>query len=471
MRKLFKYYLPLLLLLFWFNSCEDYLDVNDDPNRLTEVGLNSLLPAIELRLADAQYSATQTAAQVTQQTGSYFGYFENSTMAGTWSTLYLRVLANANILAQQAATAKAPNYEGIGYALQAYGLTMLTDIWEAAPWTQAFDGSNNLEPAYDDQPVLYNEISSLLDRALPLLQYTPVDCTAEICVAASSDLIYGGDLDKWIKMVYALRARLAVHLLNKGNANATAAISAASQAFASNDDDFEFAYNAVTRNPWHTDVALANNTGNLTVAQGVYAVQLLNGDIYNVIDPRREILLGEADGGNYVGVNSYDDNAPTNTVDFTVDTYQSREQTPMAMLTYAEMKFIEAEANLQLGQSGPAYTAYLAGIQASMDKYGVADAAAYLSDPAVAVGAANLTLDLVMKEKYLAMYLNYEVWTDMRRHNYATAVYRGFVVPDTQRWGGPAQRALFPIDEFNRNGTEVGKVVRSYSTPMWRDGN
>ena len=101
MRKHFKYIIPLLLLVFSLTNCEDYLDINDDPNNLTEVGLASLLPAIEYRLADAQYSVSYQAAQATQQTASYFGYFENFRMGGAWSILYLRVLANADILARK----------------------------------------------------------------------------------------------------------------------------------------------------------------------------------------------------------------------------------------------------------------------------------------------------------------------------------------------------------------------------------
>lgn len=467
MRKHISYFLILAFLTVGFHSCEDYLDINDDPNRLTEVSLAALLPSIQLELAEGQYSLNYQAAQATQQTGGYFGYFENFTMGAAWSTLYLRVMSNAVVLSKQAAAEDVPNYEGIAYALQAYALSLVADSWEAAPWTGAFDGSNNLQPAYDSQEQLYATVNQLLDKALPLLQYTP-NCANELCVTAASDLIYRGDMAKWIKMVNALRARTAVHLLNKGNANATAALTAAANAMADAGDDFQFAFNASYRNPWHTRVALANTTGNFTVAPGGHAARLLDGQIYSVADPRRDVLLGVPDGGTYIGIDSYDDDAPSNTLDFNVDTWHSREQTPMLFLTFVEMKFIEAEANMKLGQSGPAYTAYLAGIEASMAKYGV-DGAAYLADPAVAVGAGNLTMDLIMKEKYIALFLHHEVWTDMRRHNYSTDVYRGFVVPDTQRWGGPAQRALYPTEEFNRNGNEVGKVVKDFAARMWRD--
>ena len=39
---------------------------------------------------------------------------------------------------------------------------------------------------------------------------------------------------------------------------------------------------------------------------------------------------------------------------------------PSMMMTYAELKFIEAEANLMLGQTGPAQTAFEAAVAASV---------------------------------------------------------------------------------------------------------
>src|SRR5690606_33975032 len=96
------------------------------------------------------------------------------------------------------------------------------------------------------------------------------------------------------------------------------------------------------------------------------------------------------------------------------------DDSPLIIVSYPEVKLMEAEAALRAGQMERAYTAYLEGIRASMDllEVSTAEATAYLSDPAVAVGAANLTLDLIFKEKYVMTYLNPESWNDARRHDY-----------------------------------------------------
>ena len=53
-------------------------------------------------------------------------------------------------------------------------------------------------------------------------------------------------------------------------------------------------------------------------------------------------------------------------------------------------------------------TAYLEGIKANMQKLNLADSSIthYTTLPAVAVGSANLTLALIMKEKYIGCFLN-----------------------------------------------------------------
>ncbi|MCG7860549.1 SusD/RagB family nutrient-binding outer membrane lipoprotein, partial [Flavihumibacter sediminis] len=80
-----------------------------------------------------------------------------------------------------------------------------------------------------------------------------------------------------------------------------------------------------------------------------------------------------------------------------VNGYYSRGNAPLALVTYAEMKFIEAEAAFRADNKPRAYAAYLAGIAAHMNKMGVptADRDAYLSEPTVSVGEANITLELI----------------------------------------------------------------------------
>src|SRR5690606_38131532 len=100
---------------------------------------------------------------------------------------------------------------------------------------------------------------------------------------------------------------------------------------------------------------------------------------------------------------------------------------PLLIATYAELKFIEAEAALPANRQR-AYDAYLAGINANMDKRLVPAAdpelVAYMA--AAAVGVNALTVDHIMREKDVATYLNPEAWNDARRYDYK---YKDFGMP------------------------------------------
>lgn len=445
------------------SSCDDYLDVNEDPNRVTAVSLDALLPTTIEATSSAHYSSARQACQVSQQIASYFNYPEIFTMDGTWSTIYLKALNNLDHLVKQAEADDSPHYAGVAKVLQAVNIGLLADNWEAVPYGEAFEGADNFTPAYDNQEKLYTTINSLLDDAILDLQ-----STSSLFSPAGDDLAFAGDLAKWIKLAYTLKARYAMHLSNKGGSVATDVLTALEKGMLSNDDDFQLTYNATNKNPWHTNVALANATGNLSVAPASYIVAIMSATADG--DPRLSLYADTTGTGAsvYVGLNAFDENALTNTVDFSTATWHSTESAPILMTTFAEAKFLEAEAALMAGDKGRAYTAYLAGIAASMDKLGV-DASAYMAHADVAVGADNITLADIMREKYIALYLHTESWVDMRRHAFSSSIYPDFEVPVVGPLTAAIQRVRYPDTEFDRNNANATANSKDASEKMWRD--
>ena len=477
-------YIKLLFLGFIFiglTSCENYLggDFNDNPNKVTAVSLQAMFPVAVESTSDLHYKIAFTTSQVTQQMygggASDHGVF---TLASSWTEAYLVSMNNLNQLIIQAQEENLPHYEGMAQVLMALNLGIVTDNWESAPFNEAFSGFDIPKPAYDSQESIYASIASLLNDGIANLSTPDV----EGLEPGSDDLVYDGDMIAWVKFAYALKARYAIHLSNKGGSAAGDALSALGNAFTSNDDDFELVYNAVNRNPWHTTPVLANNTGNITIWPGAYFIDNLNGVNFPldglIEDPRVRVLTnttadnilepitGGTLDGNVIGNANLDEG-----------TYYTTESAPLSMISYVELKFIEAEAELMNGNSGNAYNAYLEGIAANMDKVGV-DATSrdtYLADANVAVGSGGLTLALIMKEKYIALFLNPEVWVDMRRHSYSTTIYPnlappppGIQSPDVPEGSFP-QRALYPLDEYNRNNENATSSTKDFAVKMWRD--
>ena len=67
---------------------------------------------------------------------------------------------------------------------------------------------NILNPAYDKQEVILNTLVVELDNAIQLLSENLTD---EFDFG-SSDFIYGGDTDKWIKLANAVKLRIATRV-------------------------------------------------------------------------------------------------------------------------------------------------------------------------------------------------------------------------------------------------------------------
>jgi hypothetical protein len=149
-----------------------------------------------------------------------------------------------------------------------------------------------------------------------------------------------------------------------------------------------------------------------------------------------------------------------------VSGYYSKATSPLYIITYDELKFIEAEVKFRANDKPGAYNAYLAGITANMNKMGVSAGArdTYINHASVSVGSANLTLDLIMKEKYKALFLSPESWNDARRYNYQ---YEDFDLPQNAVTADFIRRLVYPSVETSRNGVNVPEVSGVLEKMWW----
>lgn len=497
--KTIKYTILAMLAVFLISSCDDYLGDNVDPNKELPENLESsdMLPTSIYYTSSAYYSASLGISQYSQQLASYFepsvDTQEETQLTGAWSNIYLQALPDLNTLANVAESRDELAYLGIAKVLQATNLGLATDLWGDVPASDATKGEEDFTPSYDAQEDVYMQVNTLLDEAISLLQAGNSGSVGE------DDLIYNGDLSKWIKAAYFLKARYAIHLTEVDqNTAITNALQNAANAFESNADDFQLNYNTRNFNPWHAGVVLPNNTGNFSVLVSDQLVSLMDGTAIPFssisLDPRlpKITTIGEDDteylgalngtgGVHEFGATEDDENISSNT-NLGVDNFYSAQTAPIIMGSYAELKFIQAEALFlqnggdvtSIGSSVEAYEAYLEGIRANMQKLGVSQAEmdAYLADDSVAVGADALSLSLIMREKYIATFLNPEAFVDLRRYDFDPAVFIGLELPYNHNEilaGQWVRRAQYPSTEQTRNGDEIGLVVKEISDGVWWD--
>lgn len=379
-------------------------------------------------------------------------------------------------------------YQGIAKVLLATNLGLATDQWGAVPASNATLGEGDFTPAFDAQEDVYEQINTLLDEAIVLLGQSDSS-------VGSDDLIYGGDLSKWLKTAHFLKAKYALHLTEVDQATAVAGVlSQIASAYTSNADDYQLEYNTRNFNPWNAGVVLPNNTGNLSVLLNDQLISFMDGTQFPFAsineDPRIPLIssINEETETDYLGAISGTGGAYqvdpriAATADLGADDFYSSQTAPIILGSYSELKFIEAEARFlqnggtptSTGSTTAAYNAYLAGIAANMDKVGVsaADRDAYLADASVAVGASNLTLALIMREKFIATFLNPESFVDLRRYDFSDDVFPGLSLPVDQNpdiAGTWVRRAQYPSSEQTRNGDEVSKVMQTITTGVWWD--
>jgi hypothetical protein len=314
----------------------------------------------------------------------------------------------------------------------------------------------------------------LLDEAITELSKT----TATTKLAAASDLIHAGDRTKWLKTAQGLKARLLIKTSKTTTFSASAVLTAVGSSYTSNADDAGMA-TFVLRNNWAT---VSRNNASLTLGGWLSEqfVDHLNGTSYGLFDPRIKkitdvtVVPGNPSYPAYIGtvngagnrVNGAFNNTTKDENYISFNSPWTSDTAPLLLMTFAELKFIEAEAALSTDQPR-AYTAYLAGIRANMDKLLVpaSERDAYLADVRVAVGAANLTRDLIFKEKYVATYLNPEAFNDARRYDFK---YKDFTLAQNAVLTSFLRRLDYPLGERSKNGANVPAGV-ARTTKLWWD--
>lgn len=414
-----RYILSVLFVLFTVTGCKKFIDVNQDPNRPTDVQEAAILSPVELLISHSLDAAIGgNAAVVAQQYvqvialnqpppnfGTYLMY--NVDMDGDWYNIYVRTLNNLIALNRKAEEKESFNYAGIAKILTAYSLSIATDYWGDIPYTQAFKGIETLTPAYDGQEQIYTAIQGLLDAGI-----ADIDKNAAVA-PGSDDYFYKGDMSKWRKLAFTLKARYHLRLSRAPGKNAVAqatlALTALQNGFTSNDDDLKFAYDgsAGGENPWQQQFLPASTL--ILASTFVDGFKTRN-------DPRLGRMIAPAkEGGAFTGrIIGSPDIGSLESYSIPANFYAAASASNY-IVTYTEALFIKAEATLIVSGAAAAQPVYLDAVRTHMSKVGVSatDVAAYLATRGT-LTSAN-ALQLIMEEKFIAGFLSTESYNDWRR--------------------------------------------------------
>ena len=222
--KLFKSIMlcGLVIAAFTFSSCNEWLDVNTDPE-------NPTLEAAQyqLELAHCEFytnSATQFAAWRTGMAmgdwtrynggGNYWHVSYWYPVDGQVTTPYQWFFVGAGPtlkdMYDKAMEAENWHYAGVAQVLLAYGFMLMTDLYGEMPYDDAL--SENALPVYSTGRRIYEGCFERIDEAIELLQKSVDPGLPALSVG---DWWNGGNTDKWLKLSYLLKARWCAKLNKK----------------------------------------------------------------------------------------------------------------------------------------------------------------------------------------------------------------------------------------------------------------
>jgi len=428
----------ILLLAVFIGSCKKWINptINQDPDSVVDVPYNLMLPSIEANMGYiiggmdyrgvtgmwVQYVSGQARQAATQ--GKNYNLTE-ADVDNLWNSIYDGCMMNLTIFITKTGDAN-PQARGAGKVLLAYTLGSATDVWGDIPYSEAFLGNTNLKPKYDSQQSIYTVINTLLSDGITDLS-TDNSANAVPLGSSSNDLIYNGNIPKWIAAAHSLRARYAIHLSNKGGVDYSAILADCAAGISSNGNDFQM--------PFGTTESNANPIYEFDV-QRTDVAQSATFTAFAAGDPRLAAFQGTKNFGPFYGsINS-----------------------PVPFISYVETRFIEAEA--QLRQSSPAQAAanaaYDAAVTASLAKFSVTDATWLTNNTSGVLG--NRNIQNIIEAKYVALFMQEEGFTDFRR--------TGFPVLDPTAGSAVPSRYPYATSERLYNSANVPTGI-TVNTPLW----
>lgn len=486
-------YIFLLVTLVLAGACDEgFEEINANPNQPEEVSPAAILPGI-IRSSvnasvDQSYLVGNNIVQLTAKTlrVEVDIYNWNAFANVTWFPFY-EVLRNVDALEEEAQEAQHQNYEGVALVMKSWIFSVLTDAYGDIPYSRAIAADQDVNfPAYDAQEDIYlgeNGLLANLERAASLL-----DPSGQ---ALEGDILYGGDVNKWIRLANSLRLRLLMRVSDKVPQRA---ISEIQQIVAEGNHMQTFEDNAALEylNAFPNQFPLLPlKTGDfdaVNIGERVVSVfEELNDPRLTIYARPRNAPIGPNDSPVYRGLaNGSGESTESSRLGYQYFDYPGHQtvadKADGIIMTNAETQFILAEAAQRGWISGDAEDYYRAGIQSGMNYYEVAfpyttpDGSVtinsfeeYYAQPEVDFVQADNQLQRIGEQKWIALYFTgLEAWFDWRRTGYPLLE----PTPNNENNDQIPVRFIYPGQEQNLNLENYQAAVDSQgpdniNTRMW----
>lgn len=518
MKSIRKYILSILTLsVLVLAGCEkDFDEINSNPNNVEKPIAYALFTQSTRELAfnnhDVWYLLRQSALCSQQWVQNNYTDEDRYTFrTGVLNTFFRENYANLtnfqkiiDLNTNEATREEYANLYGdnnmqiaISEIMKCWTFHLLVDQFGDIPYSEALD-INITQPKYDTQKEVYDGLIAKLKECKDKLAASTTDGYA------SGDVVYNGDLSKWIKFANSLRLRLALRASAVDASYLTEAQAAiADGVFTSVNDDAQCPfYGAGEPN----EAPLYN--GYFTEARNDFTfshrfIELLKGNndgsyvnpFNGIVDPRFYVFTG-SDNTNKFGIpyglvddinKQYWSDLSTNGTAINLLTATPKvvqADYPTTFLDYATVCFMISEVNNWDA------TSFENGINASLDHWGAVNDGAYTAAVMALFNAATTEgkKEMVLTQKYIHLLTqSHEAWAEYRRTGYPKSLVEPGQITATidgtdYRFtpsGGETEictRFTYASSEFTLNGKNVNSAIQrmggdTYNTKLWWDVN
>lgn len=475
--------------LLAFTACNDYLDINDNPNYPTVTDVTTLLPSgiagtaaalgAQYQLIGSLWSQHYTQGHTSNQYNTLCFYnVSNSSEVRMWRTPYTVSLPDLDLVIKTAEENNQWNYWAIAKVMTVFNYHMLVDTYGSIPFTEALKGNEGIyNPKYDDsKTVVYPGLIAMLDEVIAKEDVYDGDDQPTIL---KEDFLFGtatgNDMSKWVSFAKSLKLKL---LMRDFEANKTAIQTLLTENdFLTVDAKMDVFVDAENgSNPlYENDRRKLNSTVNLR------ACNTLSEFLLNFDDPRAEVFYDPNNSGDIAGLDyGYRPSSqavPSGSI--SVATLSPTDA--VYFMSAAEVAFLKAEAYARLGNANAGEENYNNGVTLAFSRWGL-DVSSFIAAGGVYEFDSATTesmLTSILTQKWIAAThcQAWDAWCDINRTG-IPALSSEYVDEPGYVWGEltPCFNSVLPDGEFPRrmlypkessdNNSNTPAVV-SVQTKQW----
>jgi hypothetical protein len=439
---------------------KDFLEgpeVMNDPNRATEVSADQLFNGIQAKaffMLEGNLNRVaniwmQTLAGTDRQMGDLSEYNYNDNDTGDEMDDIYTDGGLVDIRELQRKTEEAGNrvYAGIAKCYEVLIMSTAASLYGDLPYSEAI--SDVETPKLDSQESIYNALQALLDEAILDLQSGELG--ELLANSPQNDINFGADPAKWLGVAHTLKARMYMHWAEVYPSYYQMAMQAAQNGIASNEDNLKSIHTTELNEEW--GYYTFENQRDSYIRAGEYLVDLLK----SREDPRLSLYFDPDADGVYVGAAPGERNPSVSNLSEAEFLNPAHSQD---LVSWEENQLIIAECAYQAGDEAGAIAKLNETRRGIETRWGFEP----MSLGEVADISGDDLLAEIIHEKYIAQFLNIEIYNDWKRTNLPVLVPYG--------GGNPLikipRRYYYSPDERNANPnipTTSQQPVRNANDP------